>query len=81
MKENDTIWRRGRPGGAPGVIRGAPVVDSALAGYDAGGGIRDAPIERARPTGSAHFCGHNGGDLDRACADLDHQPYQARACI
>ena len=43
------------PGGTYGAIRGAPDVDGAHAGSDAGGGIRETTTPRAAPPGSANF--------------------------
>ena len=54
-QENGSFWRRGRPGGTSGAIRGAPDVDGTHAGSGAGGGRRETTPPRAAPHGSSFF--------------------------
>ena len=60
-QENGSFWRRGRPGGTSGAIRGAPDVDGTHAGSGAGGGTRETTSPRAAPHDRAHF------SLPRTC--------------
>ena len=55
MLKNGSFWRRGRPGGNSGAIRGAPDVDVTHAGSGADGGPRETTPPRTAPPGSAHF--------------------------